>query len=166
MSQFSFTRNLSPAATCCHLQFCGRTWLSGRTCAPELVASWRRPCRDGADGGRWPRDSTLHSSALSIHQHPVYSNIIQYQRGLSQFKRELYIELYVLSILVLSICVNYMNIHLMMNQVCKVMKLDSSRSLKVPTHGCNGCHGCHGQKSPMEFDRAEGSPVLNIAHIS
>ena len=74
MSQFSFTRNLSPAATCCHLQFCGRTWLSGRTCAPELVASWRRPCRDGTDGGPRPRDSTLHSSALSIHQHPVYSS--------------------------------------------------------------------------------------------
>ena len=49
-----------------------RAWAGG------VVASWRRPCRDGADGGRWPRDSTLHSSALSIHQHPSASSIFQY----------------------------------------------------------------------------------------
>ena len=75
MSQFSFTRNLSPAATCCHLQFCGRTWLSGRTCAPELVASWRRGVvhvETAPMGGRG--HEIPHSSALSIHQHPVYSS--------------------------------------------------------------------------------------------
>lgn len=99
MSQFSFTRNLSPAATCCHLQFCGRTWLSGRTCAPELVASWRRgvvhveTAPMGGGGHEIPHCIAVHSASISIHQHPVYSNIIQYQRGLSQFKRELYIEI-------------------------------------------------------------------------
>lgn len=45
-----------------------RAWAGG------VVASWRRPCRDGTDGGPRARDSTLHSSALSIHQHPVYSS--------------------------------------------------------------------------------------------
>ena len=82
MSQFSFTRNLPPAATCCHLQFrWGRTWLSGRTCAPELVASWRRgvvhveTAPMGGRGHEIPHCIAVHSASISIQYIPISSRV-------------------------------------------------------------------------------------------
>ena len=66
---------------------------------PARLSWWRRgvvhveTAPMGGGGHEIPHCIAVHSASISIHQHPVYSNIIQYQRGLSQFKRELYIEI-------------------------------------------------------------------------
>ena len=137
--------------TCCLLQFCGRTWLSGRTCAPELVASWRRGRRD-----RWGAQvaTRFHEHCIAVHS----ASINQCRRGLSQFKRDLCKYIYIYNIhlymiiyvpcvvlcFVLPICVNNMNIHNMMNQVCKLMKVGQLKISQSPNTWMSRTEKSHG----------------------